>query len=260
MKKYIFTLSAFLLVILFSGCEKDFNGLVESAESTYKVTSVNSFSEVNYGLQDSTIQLWIQLENDEDVSSAYCTITDPDGDELASSPINLAKNSGKYSGEYTLSYSDIIGQYTVKYYVTDAVSGTKLAAAHYFEYDNGQANVAPVLSDISAPDTVTLNPEADTPFILTVKVSDANGKGDIAKVIFNTYKPSGGITGASPIEMYDDGSTAHGDVTANDGIYSRGISLPSSGVELGTYKFEFIARDKRGLESEKIIHNIVVKQ
>jgi hypothetical protein len=260
MKKHILTLSAFLLVILFTGCEKDFNGPVEPGVSTYKVILVNNFTEVNYGLQDSTIHLWIQLENDKDVTSAYCTITGPDGKSPAKSNINLTKKNSRYSGEYTLKYSDIVGQYTVKYYINDAISGTKLAAAHYFEYDNGQANIAPVLSDISAPDTVTLDPEAATPFILTVKVSDANGKGDIASVIFNTYKPSGGITSASPIEMFDDGSAAHGDATADDGIYSRGISLPSSGVELGTYKFEFIAKDRRGLESIKLIHNIVVKQ
>jgi len=258
MKKYIFTLSAFLLVILFSGCEKDFNGLVESTASNYKVTSVNSFSEVNYGLQDSTIQLWIQLENDDEVSSAYCTITDPDGDELGSSPVNLTKNGGKYSGEYTLSYSDIIGQYTVKYYVTDAVSGTKLAAAHYFKYDNGQANVAPVLTNLVFQDTVT---RGDT-FIFTIIPTDANGSNDITAVAFELTRPDGSKVTTSTgtfFYMRDDGDYEHfGDAKSGDGIYSYKNSFGETS-QTGTWKFEFVAQDRRGLLSETITHNIVVK-
>jgi hypothetical protein len=260
MKKYIFILSAFVAAIVLPGCEKEFNGLVESGESIYKITDVNSFSEVNYGLQDSTIQLWIQLKNDNDVTSVICEILDPDGDELKGSPVNLAKSEGKYASVYTVSYADIVGLYTINYFITDAASGTKLAASHYFNYDNGQANVAPVVSNLVALDTVALDPEDSTYISLTLDVTDENGLNDIKSVFFNSYKPDGTITGASPILLFDDGKfSEHGDMTANDGSYSRIVVMPPTGVVKGTYRWEFQAIDRRGLLSEKIIHNLVVK-
>jgi hypothetical protein len=258
MKKYIFTLSAILLVVLLPGCEKEFDGLVDTGESTYKIAGINSFNEVNYGLQDSTVRLWIQLENDNDVSSVSCSLLDPDGEELEGSPVTLVKSEGRYSGGYTFSYSDIIGQYTINYYVTDNASGTKLAASHYFNYDNGQANIAPVLTNLVFKDTVNIGES----FTFTIIPTDANGSSDIIAVYFELTRPNGTKVEESPgdtfFAMHDDGNMNYGDATANDGIYSfKNYFL--EGSLTGTWKFEFQAIDRRGLTSEKIIHNLVVK-
>lgn len=117
--------------------------------------------------------------------------------------------------------------------------------------------VAPVISNLVAPDTVTIGGDT-TKIFLSVTVSDENGLSDINSVYFNSYiPPDGHPSSANPIKMYDDGT--HGDQKAGDGIYSTYVVLPPTGVPHGTFRWEFFAQDKNGLLSNKISHNIVVQ-
>ncbi len=58
--------------------------------------------------------------------------------------------------------------------------------------------------------------------------------------------------------MFDDGNTSeNGDVTEEDGIFTVILTFPAS-AQKGTWRFEFQARDRSKLLSNKIIHNIIV--
>jgi hypothetical protein len=117
--------------------------------------------------------------------------------------------------------------------------------------------VAPVISNLIAPDSVTIGNDS-TKIFLSITVWDQNGLNDISSVFFNSYiPPDGHASSANPIKMYDDGT--HGDKTAGDGIYSTYVILPSTGVPHGTFRWDFFAQDKSGLLSNKISHNVVVQ-
>jgi len=114
-------------------------------------------------------------------------------------------------------------------------------------------NDPPVLSELSAPDTVSRS--SGQSFVLSVKVTDPQGLGDVSQVYFNTYKPDGAPSSGNPFFMRDDGQG--GDATAHDGIYSLGISISTQNAT-GNYRFEFYAVDYSGAVSQPIIHVITV--
>ena len=270
MKKYILTSTAFLILLTLWGCEKDYDGVVNPANTTYKVLSVNSFSSFQYAAGDSSISLKVTFLDDASVATVYCDIFSAvDGKRINNSNIilmdngsaangDIAANDNVYSAIFPLSQSDPNGKYNVYYFVTDDKSVTKQVAAHSFEYDNGQANLVPTISNLIAPDDVKLNTSEKTLIFLSVDVADGNGLSDIKRVFFNSFiPPDGHESSNNPFIMYDDGT--NGDETANDGTYSLVIELPATGVALGTYRWEFQAQDRRNFLSEKIIHYIEVE-
>ncbi len=116
---------------------------------------------------------------------------------------------------------------------------------------------APVLTNLSAPDTVIV---PDTGFVLLdfqVTVTDSSGIKDIRRVQFNTFLPDGRPSSSNPFQMFDDGLAVHGDAIAGDGVYSLRVQLPAS-TERGRYRFEFQAFDFGNLPSNIIIHFVEV--
>ena len=133
-----------------------------------------------------------------------------------------------------------------------------LVAEHSFIFNNNIADVAPVVFNLVAPDTVSLNTSATTDILITIQAADSNGLKDINIVFFNSFKPNGDPATNNPFLMYDDGNSHNGDAVAGDGIYSLIISLPPESNK-GTYRWEFQAQDRGKKTSNIIIHNIVVK-
>jgi len=120
---------------------------------------------------------------------------------------------------------------------------------------------APLVSNLVAPDRVTINPTQDTPIFITINVKDPNGLADIDIVQFRSFLPGGQEANNSPIQLFDDGDPeVSRDVEAGDGIYSILIFLPSQGVTPGNFQFVFSAKDKAGLESNIIEHIMTVEQ
>jgi len=115
----------------------------------------------------------------------------------------------------------------------------------------------PTVANVIAPDTVKL--PADTSyaisFLITVEANDPDHVNDIQEVFFNTYKPDGTLSDASPLQMYDNGTM--GDENANDQVYSLRVFLVYQNTP-GDYRFEFQAIDYSSLLSNKITHIITV--
>ncbi len=121
-----------------------------------------------------------------------------------------------------------------------------------------RGNRPPELSAIDAPDTLKLANQAQL-LTLRIKATDPDGLSDIARVIFNSYRPDNSASGGNPFQMYDDGASSHGDLAAGDGLYSLIITLPST-AQTGTYRFEFQAFDRSNEASTMVIHRVTVKQ
>ena len=265
MKKYIYI----LLPFIFWGCQKDFNNVVDSTPSSYQVSKVYGADSVMYDPSDSLMTISIGFYTSKDIQTVSANVIASDNTQLNTDPVilydngNFSENGDTvrgdniYSNKFPLSHYYPKGIYQIQYFVTDISNQTKLAAVHTFVFDNGQGNVAPVISNLVAPDTETIQSVTINIFV-SVFVHDDNGLNDIKSVFFNSYiPPDGHPSSQNPIIMYDDGT--HGDVTAGDGIYSTYVELPSSGVPKGTFKWEFQAQDRGGLLSNKIIHYLVIK-
>ncbi len=235
---------------------------------SYQVSGIKTPGQFVYNPGDSLVTISIALNSSVFVKSVSFVVYSPDQIQLNLDAVQMfdngnitsngdsVKGDNVFSNKFPLSHYYPKGTYQVDYYITDNSGTTKLAAINYFNFDNGQTNVAPVISNLAAPDTVSLG-ASTTPILLTVQVDDGNGLSDIQSVFFNSYLPPDGHPSSSnPFVMYDDGT--NGDKVAGDGIYSLTIGLPPSASK-GTYRFEFQAKDRSGALSNKIIHNLVVK-
>ncbi|MDO8550366.1 MAG: hypothetical protein Q7S39_09485 [Ignavibacteria bacterium] len=259
---------AILLFAILPGCEKDFDEIIDVSTATYQVIGTSSFNSFRYVVGDSSITIFLTLNSSANIRSVFCDIIASDGNKLNANPVLLLDNGNTANGDLTagdnsftnlfsLSQQNPIGNYKINFYVNDNRGVTKLAAIQQFTYDNGQNNVAPVISNLAAPDTVSIG--TDTTFILiTINADDPNGLNDIEFVFFNSFiPPNGNPSSQNPIGMYDDGT--NGDQTGDDGIFSRIVILPPTGVTLGTYRWEFQAKDRGGLLSNQIIHYVEVQ-
>ncbi len=114
-------------------------------------------------------------------------------------------------------------------------------------------NDPPVLSHVSAPDSISRSSVHD--FVFSVQVSDPQGPEDIAEVYILVTKPDGTPSSGNPFRLNDRGQ--NGDAVAYDGIYSSGFQIPS-GTALGRYIFEVHAVDVSGAQGNVIQHTITV--
>jgi hypothetical protein len=131
----------------------------------------------------------------------------------------------------------------------DGTNGDVLAGDSLFSILvslEGELRDPPVLSNLSAPSSISRT--AGQPILLSVKVTDAQGVGDIKSVYFNSFKPSGLPAENNPFFMFDDGEEQiNGDENAGDGVFSLLIFI-SPENETGNYQFDFYAEDySRGL-------------
>lgn len=171
--------------------------------------------------------------------------------------VDIAKGDGIYTGKVTFQIKRVeIGTFTVEV-AAEADNGfqsnTVIAPFSVF-----RGNRPPGLSDLQAPDTVQLGNQTQL-LTLRVRANDPDGLADVAKVVFNSFKPDGSPSGGNPFQMFDDGAANHGDENATDGIYSLIVSLPPN-VDRGRYRFEFQAFDRSNEGSDVIVHRITVKQ
>lgn len=262
----LFLLSA--SVILFYSCEKKFDNIIDSAGFDYQVISVSPKDTVIYNFEDSSLVINIKFNQSSKLNSVSVQITDPAGKKYISDRLSLLDNgkpengdliSGDkiYSNKIFMKSNDQNGVYDVKFYVDDEIEVNRFVARTSFYFRNGQSNFAPVISDAYVdPDTIIVT--TTTIIQIRLRAEDQNGLNDIKEVYFIVYRPDG-TTNNIKTQLYDDGNlNDNGDLIAGDGIYSRKIRVNETNTK-GTYRFEFRANDRGGLQSNIINYFVLIQ-
>ncbi len=246
-----------LLPIIIIGCEQSFDNIIDAVQNNYQVSFVSPTDSITFRADDSLVTIVIGFTSSSKPGDVFCDIIASDRSKLNSSPFQLFDNNdNRFKNDFPLSEFYPNGIYNIKYYVKNADETLQQVALASFKYNNGQDNLPPVISNLIAPDTVTIG--SDTTFIqITLDVEDANGMNDVEFVRFDSFLPNGNPSSQNPIAMFDDGT--HGDETAGDGTYSRIVILPPVGVSKGTFRWEFQAIDRGGESSNIIVHFILIQ-
>lgn len=264
--KILFPIGLILSLTIFFGCEKENDNVIESQISDYQVVNVIAEDSVQYPI-NLKATFSIEFNKSDDIKNVKLDVYSPDNIKTNSgvqlldngnlSNGDQTANDDVYSGQIELDSNQINGNYEVKLYVTDRRDNTKQVATAKYYYNNGKSNAAPIISDdVINPDTVT----ADTTVVIwcTINASDPNGREDISKVYFIVYKPDGSSNNTQ-IDLFDNGNVSdYGDLIANDGIYSRLISVNQTN-DKGTYRFEFRAKDRSNKLSNIINHSVLIQ-
>lgn len=254
--------------LFFISCEKEFDTVIDVQKPSFQVVSVAPKDSVIFNVEDSSLVIRIEFTSASLISSVTAEIINPAGKSFLNDALTLYDNGKSENGDQTandkifsnkifMKSNDLNGNYNIKFYVNENSAQSKLAAWSTFKFRNGQSNVAPVISNaLVDPDTVVVT---DTiPILTSLVVQDENGLNDIKEVYFIVYRPDGS-TNNNKVFLYDDGNlTLNGDQTAGDGIYSRIISVNQTNAK-GTYRFEFKAVDRGGLQSNIINYPVLIQ-
>ncbi len=263
--KYGILLSVFSTALLFTGCVKEFDSVVDVRQMDFKVTYVGIVDSFTFIPGDSVIFIRLGLNNPAGINKITAEIYSPDNKRLQGSPVELfddgnssigdfVKGDGVYSQKFPFSQFFPNGVYRIEYFSEDKYLNNYKVAVKSLNFNNGQSNIPPVVSNLQAPDTAFIGQQT-TVIKLTLDVLDSNGQNDIESVFFNSFiPPNGNPSSGNPFIMYDDGT--NGDDTAGDGKYTVLVQLPATGVTKGVYRWEFQARDRGKKLSNVIIHNI----
>ena len=249
-----------LIPLLFWGCDKTFENVIDVARENYQVTVVSGIKDTIdlKNPSDSLLNLRLIFTPESEVNLVYFDVIDPDDSPLNSSPIEMINISGViYENQFILKPEHPNGKYKVQFSVTGFDGENHVAAVSGFQFNNGQDNLPPVISNtVVDPDTAVVT---DTTIIFTsVEAMDSNGVNDIKEVYYIVYRPDGSTSGAKLL-LFDDGNIEdHGDLVAGDGIYSRLIQINETN-DKGTYRFEFQAEDRSGEFSNIINHFVLIQ-
>ncbi|MGE5497824.1 MAG: hypothetical protein ACM3Q2_07135 [Syntrophothermus sp.] len=265
-KSYILLLS----LALAAGCDKIPTDSIDNTAPGIQALGVNAPQKFTYTNSDSSFTASVRLKPSSGIKSVWADIYDSDGKKLNSNPIyhydtgeskdgDLAAGDYIYSARIPMSVNNSNGAYTIQYKAEGTDNNSYYLAQHSFDYISHFNNSAPVISNLSAADTLDTSTEES--FVVQIKVTDADGLNDIKEVYFELYYPNGNQTGTPKNMMYDDGNKGtqqSGDVTAGDGIYSFKGQL-STTIPKGLYKFVFHATDKSNATSNIITKFINIK-
>jgi len=269
--KYFIRLSA-ISFLFFSGCDKIPDNVVEQNLMYTTAKIIQAPEDFRYSNLDSAFVTSIKLSNTDLIENVWLAVKYYDGSSTIHQQIFMSDEGDSFlTGDETRGdkiYSAFIpmskkfpsGKYAIEYFAQykNQESSLKLAV-HYFNYINSQINLPPSITEAIIPSTATYEQK----ITLMVKVNDPNGLKDISSVYYELYKPDGSKTvnsqGISQFPLFDDGNiSSNGDATANDGTYSVFLTFPA-GQPSGQWRFEFYAKDKGGLVSEKFIHFLTLK-
>ena len=265
-------ISFFFLALLLAGCSKDYNTVVDVPVQNFQVSAVGTINSYTYNPTAPDIVIKVKLSATEGVNSVYCDVYKPDNKLLNTNHLelldngNLSANGDSVSGDNI--YSNKLGMqdtyangnYNVKYYASMKDGSDVLVAQQVIAFDNGQNNIAPVISSLVMPDTV----QTGNKFTFTVQASDSNGLTDISQVYYELFDPSGSkivnSKGISKFPLSDSGDSSNsGDLVANDGIFTNNLTFPNNPQYTGDWVFKFHAVDSGGKISNEISKTVTVK-
>ncbi|MBN1301395.1 MAG: hypothetical protein JW995_09275 [Melioribacteraceae bacterium] len=266
MKKLIYIVS--VIVLLLAACDDFSDKVVDPATNYISIEELVVPAKLEYSDQNPELVVKIRFEDDSEIDEVWFDVEILNGTFIKGNNIQMKDNGSSaygdesaedniYSGKVTMSDQDPTGVYVVRFSIRTIENVAKDVGFGNFLFDKGKPNVAPVLSDLIMPDSVTIGEE----FTFTVEASDSNGLSDIELVYFDFYRPNGEFRGRVPMD--DTGNADLGDSAAGDGIFSFRNSFNDSETDtvmIGAYRFEFEARDRAGRLSNKITHNIVVQK
>ena len=251
-----------LLIPLFIwGCEQTYDNVIDTSTENYQLTSIvgikDSIDLKNPG--DSLLTPRLIFSSQSQLNGVSFNVFASNNTQLNSSPIIMTEVSENiYEGEFILHSENPNGVYSLNFIVTGLDGINRQVAVSNFNFNNGQDNVAPIISNLVCPDSIARG----VSFVFSVTAFDSNGRTDIFSTFFSLYRPDGSVVEESPGDIYfamhDDGNLVFGDTTANDGIYSFKNSFGDSS-QTGNWRFVFQAIDRSSALSNIIEHYLNVE-
>ncbi len=275
------TIAAIVSLFFFVSCELDQSVTLDHTPSPPVLDSasvtpvfINIGGNASLTSFDTSITIRASLDRAYPTSTAVIySIYAPNGDLFTSGTVadngitpDLVAGDGHYAVRRTISIpTELVGTFTVQVTAHNTLqeysSSIHLPIAVF-----NLNNTPPLLSGLSAPDTVIVPSGTDINFVkVSITAADSQGLNDIVSVTLKSLRPDSSVAGLFP--LYDDGGTtvrptfniSSGDSIANDGRYTLVIPIFSS-TQTNTYReFIFTATDRSNAISTPVIKRVYIQ-
>jgi len=252
------------LVLTQTGCETESTDLIDPSHNTPFIKNFNLAPEF---INTDTILVNNEIKPDDSLSiiwiiEAEVELRDSENPTLyyhlrdQNSPSSLKEGVLKQIDDSSI--SAIVGGH-IEFRTTRATVGT-FTVTIYAETETGllsntmtrnstvfRDNKAPVILEVTAPDTIdTAVIGEGISIVMNVFVDDPDGVEDVIRVQTTNTQPDGVKVGPFILEKTE------------PGIFSISFTITPD-AKKGTHRFEFIAFDRFGEQSESYIHNLEIK-
>lgn len=281
------TLQSILLCsyLLLAGCDLPGSSEQIDAQSPPSIVSASVSPTLidfaNVSITGSTVDITltgsVNVSDDNglsDISAVSYSIFSPSGSLFGTGTISdngvapdPSAGDGIYNSQIVVKLpKEVIGTYVIQFSTVDKSGFTSSTHSIPLKIILSTNN-PPVISKLSAPDSVRVPDTADSVnFIdISLSVSDPQGLSDIGLVILTSQRPDSSVAGT--FYMSDDGGKTKlpqfqltsGDSIAGDGVYSIVIPMFNTAAK-NTYRdFIFTARDQSGAFSNAIVKRIFIQ-
>ena len=263
-------------ILLLITCDQTPTTLDEEpySNNTQATTFSVELTTLEFDFQSQTFFFSAAIASPNEIQSVQAGMIVNEIDQIASFALNDAGlegdiliNDGSYDANFrlpdSLAFDDNKNWQVSVTVVSDAETKS---ASQSIELERP---AAPIISNVSHLDTLTLLPDALVLDTLSMTVTHPKGLDEIRDVSMMSLKPDGTYANnGQPIPLYDDGGSvvfftfggidfSSGDKIAGDGIYSLLLAL-SPGNLSGTYYWTFNSRTWLGIEAESVADSLVV--
>ncbi len=270
---YIHLLLFAALSLVFSSCEKDKGGIIDSNLEAPFISSV-IISQAELNLDTTTSFAITRLANGtyRITDSLFAEITNPapairrvhfkiyapgSGSHFISGTLNLSPGTTSlYSNTFTfiMDRSDA-GTFRIEVYAENTSGNTSnvVQIPLVISRNNSTPNILLTV----VPDSVYLPPGDSLLIKMTASVSDSDGVGDINEVFFYSLNSS---DPTRKFFLLDDGNvnSISGDEMQGDGTYTITVKLLDQGNIRRTFEFEFYAMDRQGSISSSVLRFLTI--
>lgn len=234
---------------------KDYNEAAPYVQELTVNPSIIAFDPILDGQKDTTVSLNLTVRgfNFKPDSVPYYSVFFTGSDF----PFIQNKFLVNFSSLTTFQANVVIPTNTIRFesytiLVTPTLQGSNQNYAQSIIKQTGVPINAPQILEVNNPEEVEIPSGSNTEVVLfTSKVTDLDGQTNIDKVFLNFRNSDGTLLSASPFEMFDDGGSSNGDVTASDSVYTTTFTINSSNTPNNRTAL-YWAIDKSGLSSDTL--------
>ena len=257
MKHKLIPVAIVIALLLMWGCGPTYPE--DLADITYPVPEFSD-AQLSYNTLRQELHCELMVMYDEPIAelNAELTLTGFDITTLELTLNDSALNGDAlrydhiFSRNISLNRIDSInGSISVKYDILD--SGVVILS--YFDTLNVIANLPPVITEITMPDTIVRPLTGTKALLIYLEVDDPNGVYDVINAYFQVQSNSTGQWG-SDYSLNDTGTL--GDVSSGDGIFSTGLQIFSTNLAVTNY-FRFRVKDTASNFSDWSLDSVVVR-
>jgi len=260
---YIFS---FVLIILLTSCSEENQPVVIGKDpSIVKVNIMSNWSiyrdktysveiEVTDPQGPGTLALAMFTVQNEAQTVVFKDTLYDDGAFIHKDDGDVLAKDGIFRNQFLAAQIDSVsGIYSFTFNVTDEDENEAVPQTTEVVFG---LNVAPLLVEVLAPDSLKSGADADYVY---ATVSDINGNDEITKVHMGLYKPGSSNAIASFLLFNDGNAEENGDIVAGDSIYSYKMDSSFAAGKNGIYNLEFIAEDTFEDQSVMLLKTILLE-